>query len=137
MLFIFSYWIFIWFILYLLNIIPYNPFLFIIIGYILTIFEFYYLFINKTNNFNLIKFSIINVILKFIPILILIILNKISFIFNDIYFGFLLFILYLFIMIILNINPFNEYDKLLNTYINDDNKNKSIFSKLYDYIYFS
>jgi len=40
-------------------------------------------------------------------------------------------------MIILNINLFNEYDKLLNTYINDDNKNKSILSKLYDYIYFS
>ncbi len=137
MFFIFSYWIFSWFILYLLNIIPYNPIFFIIFGYILTIFEFFYLFINKTNKFNLIKFAIINIIIKLIPIIILIIINKIYFNFNDIYFGFLLFIFYIFVMILFNINPLKEYEKILNTYINDDEKNKSIFSKLYDYIYFS
>jgi hypothetical protein len=137
MFFIFSYWIFIWFVLYLLNIIPYNPFLFIIIAYILTSFELIYLYIKKTNKYNLIKFFLINIILKFIPILILIILNNINYNINDIYFGFLIIYLYLFIMIIFNINPFIEYKKILNTYINDDEKNKSILSKFYDYIYFS
>jgi hypothetical protein len=135
MLFIYSYWIFTWFLLYLLNIVHYNPIFYIIIGYIITIFEFFYLFINKTNKYNLIKFAIINIIIKLFPIIILIYLNKFQFNFKDIYFGFLLIIIYLLLMIILNINPFLEYDKLLNTYINNENNNKTIFSKLYDYIY--
>ena len=137
MLFIYSYWIFAWFILYLLNIIPYNPFIYIIIAYILTLFELLYIYLKKANKYNLIKFLIINIILKLIPIIILIKLNKTTIKYNDIYFGILLLYIYIFIMIILNINPLNEYNKVFNTYINDDNKNKSIFSKIYDYIYFS
>jgi hypothetical protein len=135
MLFIYSYWLFTWFLLYLLNIIPYNPILYIIIGYIITIFEFFYLFLKKTNNYNLIKYAIINIIIKLFPIIILIYLNKYKSNFKDFYFGFMLIILYLFLMIILNINPFLEYNKLLNTYINNDNNNKTFFSKIYDYIY--
>jgi hypothetical protein len=137
MLFIYSYWIFAWFILFLLNIIPYNPFIFIIIAYILTLFELLYIYLKNANKYNLIKFFIINIIIKLIPILILIYLNKITIKYNDIYFGILLLFTYLFFMIILNINPFTEYNKVFDTYINDDNKNKSIFSKFYDYIYFS
>jgi hypothetical protein len=137
MLFIYSYWIFAWFILFLLNIIPYNPFIFIIIAYILTLFELLYIYLKNANKYNLIKFFIINIIIKIFPILILIYLNKITIKYNDIYFGILLLFTYLFFMIILNINPFTEYNKVFDTYINDDNKNKSIFSKFYDYIYFS
>jgi hypothetical protein len=137
MLFIYSYWIFAWFILFLLNIIPYNPFIFIIIAYILTLFELLYIYLKNANKYNLIKFFIINIIIKLFPILILIYLNKITIKYNDIYFGILLLFTYLFFMIILNINPFTEYNKVFDTYINDDNKNKSIFSKFYDYIYFS
>jgi len=135
MLFIYSYWIFTWFILYLLNIIPYNPIFYIIIGYIITIFEFIYLILKKTNKYNLIKYTIINIIIKLFPIIMLIYLNKFQFNLKDIYFGFLLIIIYLLLMIIFNINPFLEYDKLLNTYINNSNNNKTISSKLYDYIY--
>jgi len=134
MIFVYSYWIFIWLILYLLNIIPYNPIFYLILGYILSLFEIFYLYIKNTNRYNLIKFAIINIILKFIPILILIIINKYSIEFEDIYFGFLLLCFYIFLMILLNINPFQEYQKLFDTYINDDNKYKSIFSKIYDYL---
>jgi hypothetical protein len=135
MLFIYSYWLFTWFLLYLLNIVPYNPIFHLIIGYILTIFEFIYLILNKTNKYNLIKYAFINIIIKVIPIIILIYLNKFQFKFKDIYIGFILIILYLLLMIIMNINPFLEYKKLLDTYINNDNNNKTLFSKLYDYIY--
>lgn len=135
MIFIYSYWIFTWFILYLLNIIPYNPIFYIIIGYIITIFEFIYLILKKTNKYNLIKYTIINIIIKVFPIIILIYLNKYKFNYKDIYFGIILLYIYIFFMIILNINPLIEYKKLLNTYINNDNNYKSIFSKIYDYIY--
>jgi len=118
-----------------LNIIPYNPIFYLITGYILTLFEIFYLYIKKANRYNLIKFAIINVIIKFIPILILIFINKYSFNYYDIYFGFILLCFYLSLTITLNINPFNEYEKLLDTYINDnDNDNKTIVSKLYDKI---
>lgn len=135
MIFIYSYWIFTWFILYLLNIIPYNPIFYIIIGYIISIFELLYLFLKKTNKYNLIKYTIINIIIKVFPIIILIYLNKYKFNYKDIYFGIILLNIYIFLMIVLNINPFIEYNKLLNTYINNDNNYKSILSKIYDYIY--
>ena len=135
MLFIYSYWIFTWFILYLFNIVSYNPIFYLIFGYIITIFEFLYLFINNANNYNLIKYCVINIIIKLFPIIILISLNKIKFELKDIYFGYILIIIYFLSMIILDINPYLEYNKLLNTYINNDNSNKTIFSKIYDYIY--
>jgi hypothetical protein len=135
MLFIYSYWLFTWFLLYLLNIVHYNPIFYLIIGYIITIFEFIYLILNKTNKYNLIKYAFINIIIKVIPIIILIYLNKYKLNSNDIYIGFILIIIYLLLMIIMNINPFLEYKKLLDTYINNYNNNKTLFSKLYDYIY--
>ena len=135
MLFIYSYWLFTWFLLYLLNIVPYNPIFYLIIGYILTIFEFIYLILKKTNKYNLIKYAFINIIIKVFPIIILIYLNKYKSNSNDIYIGFILIIFYLLLMTIMKINPYLEYHKLLDTYINNDNNNKTLFSKIYDYIY--
>ena len=135
MIYIYSYWIFIWLLLYLFNIIPYNPIFYLVFGYIITLFEILYLYIEKINKYNLIKFIIINIFIKLIPILILISLNKYYFNYNDIYFGFILLSFYIFLMIILDINPFDEYKKLLNTYINNDNKYKTLISRLYDDIY--
>jgi hypothetical protein len=135
MLFIYSYCLFTWFLLYLLNIVPYNPIFYLIIGYILTIFEFIYLILKKTNKYNLIKYAFINIIIKVFPIIILIYLNKYKSNSNDIYIGFILIIFYLLLMIIMKINPYLEYHKLLDTYINNDNNNKTLFSKIYDYIY--
>ena len=69
---IFSYWIFIWFILYYIGLIKYNPLFLLIIGYIFTLFELIFMIINKISKYNLIKFIIINIIIKFIPILLII-----------------------------------------------------------------
>ena len=134
---IFSNWIFVWFILYNFNIIKYNPLFLLIIGYILTIGELIYMVFRKISYYNFIKFFIINVIIKFIPILV--ILKKNNFEINikiiDIYASFILVLIYIFIMSIANKNPYKFYKMMLNTYINDDNKYKSFFSKTYDYIY--
>lgn len=129
---IFSYWIFFWFILYYLGLTKYNPLFILIIGYIITIIEVIYLLFTNISRYNLIKFIIINILIKLIPILIII---KTSINKNDIYMSFLIFSIYLIYMYILRINPYIFYKKLLNTYINNDIKNRTIFSKLYDYIY--
>ncbi len=38
-------------------------------------------------------------------------------------------------MAIMNTNPTDIYRKVLNTYIKDDDKYKSVFSKFYDYLF--
>jgi hypothetical protein len=74
----------------------------------------------KISYYNFMKYFIINIIIKFIPILLLI---RFKFQVNikriDIYVSILLILIYILIMIIMNKN----------------NKYKSIFSKTYDYIY--
>lgn len=47
---IFSYWIVIWFILYILNITTYNPLFILVIGYAIVILEFIYIIYKKTKN---------------------------------------------------------------------------------------
>lgn len=135
---IFSYWIFIWFVLYFFDIIPkkYNPLLLLIVGYVLTLGELIYMLYYKISYYNFIKFLIINVIIKFIPILLILIFKKpIQINKEDIYISLYLILIYIFIMSLMNKNPYNYYKMMINTYINDDNKYKSIFSKTYDYIY--
>lgn len=129
---IFSYWIFIWFLLYYFKFTKYNPLLTLIVGYIITVGELIYLISQKTNKYNLIKFTIINVIIKVIPIL-LIYNHKITF--KEFVINFYIFFIYIITMAIMNINPANIYRKVLNTYIQDDNKYQSVFSKFYDYLF--
>jgi hypothetical protein len=129
---IFSYWIFIWFLLYYFKFTKYNPLLTLIIGYIITIGELIYLISQKTNKYNLIKFTVINIIIKVIPIL-LIYNHKITF--KEFVINFYIFLIYIITMAIMNINPTDIYKKVLNTYIQDDNKYQSVFSKFYDYLF--
>lgn len=139
---IFSYWIFIWFLLYYFGIIKYNPILILIIGYIITFFEFIYLIIKKISYYNGIKFFIINVIIKLIPIILIFRMNKYKLEINirDIYVSIYLIFTYIIIMIIFNKNPLDYYKRMITTYLEINNKNKeykSIISKLYDYIIYN
>jgi hypothetical protein len=129
---IFSYWIFIWFLLYYFKFTKYNPLLTLIVGYIITVGELIYLISQKTNKYNLIKFTVINIIIKVIPIL-LIYNHKITF--KEFVINFYIFLIYIITMAIMNINPTDIYRKVLNTYIQDDNKYQSVFSKFYDYLF--
>jgi hypothetical protein len=129
---IFSYWIFIWFLLYYFKFTKYNPLLTLIVGYIITVGELIYLILQKTNKYNLIKFTVINIIIKVIPIL-LIYNHKITF--KEFVINFYIFLIYIITMAIMNINPTDIYRKVLNTYIQDDNKYQSVFSKFYDYLF--
>ena len=129
---IFSYWIFIWFLFYYFKLTKHNPLFILIIGYIVTFGELLYLISQKTNQYNLIKFIIINVIIKVIPIL-LIYNHKITF--KDLEISLYIILAYLITMAILNVNPIKFYKRMLNTYIKDDNKYKTGFSQFYDYLF--
>lgn len=135
---IITYWFFIWFLLFILNMTYVNPFWVLSIAYIITFMEFLYLSYRKANKYNLTKFMIINVIFKVIPIIIILIktnfkIPKIDI--STIKITYIIILIYLITMAVLNINPINAYNRMLNTYINDDNKYRTYISRLYDDIY--
>lgn len=130
---IFSNWIFIWFLLYYIGIIRYNPLFILTVGYILTLGELIYMIFRGISKYNFIKFFIINVIIKFIPIL-LIIKFPIRFYMDDVYISVYLILIYIIIMSILNKNPYEYYKLMIHTYIYNDDKYKTLMSKFYDYL---
>ena len=129
---IFSYWIFVWFILYYFKLTKYNPLLILIIGYIITFGELLYLIFMGAKKYNIIKFNIINIIIKLIPIL-LIYNTKTTY--KDLIIGLYMFLIYLITMTIIKIDPYEFYKTMINTYLYDNNKYKSPISNIYDYIY--
>ena len=94
--FIFSYWIFFWWILYMIKIIPFNPKFIIILGIIENTFILIIKIYNKYYS-SIPSFLIINTVIKIIP-LISVLNTKIEK--NDIIFSIILFILYLIWLII-------------------------------------
>lgn len=135
---IISYWFFVWFILFIFNITDVNPFWILLITFILTFFDFLYLIYLKANYYNLKKYLIINILSKLIPIIIILIKTNFKipvFDMRTLKFAYIITALYIITMGVLNINPFIAYNKMLSTYINDDNKYRTYISRLYDDIY--
>jgi hypothetical protein len=128
----FSYWLVIWFILYYLKFIKSSPLLILLFAYIGTICTTFYYIDNNISKYNLIKFLIINNIIKLIPILLIInfpiIITK-----DDLNMTFFLIIIYVLIMINLNKNPYVHYKNAINSYLN--NTHKTYLSEMYDNYY--
>ena len=68
----FSYWLLIWFILFMIGIIPYNPFIIFIFAAIYNIYIITVLF-NKGYTYKALLYLIVMFIIKILPIIILII----------------------------------------------------------------
>lgn len=141
--FVFSYWIFLWFILYKLKFINFNPKNALIFAIIINISMLGFLIKKKSTTYNIIKFIIINTIIKIIPF---IFIYKSTVTNLDNYFFVVLFCLYIFWTHLngklnnkLNDNPYNNiknkiinnspvniiYNELLFAYIGNDNKNNN------------
>jgi len=129
--FIFSYWIFLWFILYLLKIVPYSPKFVIILGIIENLFAFLFMIIYNAPLYNFIKFIIINIFIKVIPLL-LVWNDKI--VKRDIYATIILFLIYLLWLTYNHLEIYKTYKNLLDPYIFNNENGKTILSKLYDSI---
>ena len=127
----FSSWIFLWFILYYCNILSYNPFIFLIIAFIIgTSYGIYYFIINNTKKEIIHKYIIINFVGKIIPA-ILIYNNKISI--NDIYFGLILYLFFIIFIIINKLHIFNEYHLYYDSMLYK-NDNIYISNIIYDFL---
>ena len=129
--YIFSYWIFLWFILYLLKLVPYNPKIIIILGIIEILFTLIYLIVKNASIRKITKFLIINIIIKFIPLLLI---YKDPLRKKDIYATVILVLIYLIWMYINDVNIIKVYQKLINSYLENNSSSRTYFSKLYDIV---
>ena len=133
--YIFSYWIFAWFLLYYANIVKYSPKFIIILGLIENFFIVVYLLINNSTSYKISKFIIINIVIKVIP-LYLIFNDKIRY--QDIYATIILFLFYLiWIYINCGIDCFYiMYQKLINSYNTMKTQEMTYLSYIYDNIFY-
>lgn len=139
--FIFSYWIFLWFLLYELKLVSYNPKNAISVGIVTNIFMLLFLINKKAKMYNIIKFIVINSIIKIIPF---ILISKTNVTNSDNYFFIFLVILYLSWIYFndkMKKQTINQtYDDLLIAYLNDGknkrkNNRKTTLSHYYDIIF--
>jgi len=125
--FTFSYWSFVWFILFILKIIPYSPKLIFIIEIIIISLMFFI----PMNAYKMIKFFTINVFIKGIPLWII---RKTKITKKDVLFSILVFICYLLWLYANNTSITNIYTMIYSHYVNGDS-NQLIGGKIYDEIY--
>ena len=124
--YVFSYWIFIWFIGYKLHIIPYNPKLFLSIALLENLFYLWLMFYYHNSSLYILLFVLLNVVIKVLPLLLLWNTPTISKI-QDILFGLFL-ILFYFIWLV--INKVNIIQSLFSSY-NGIKNNKPVTPFIY------
>lgn len=122
--YIFSDWIFIWWILFYFKFTKYNPKFILIVSLIQNCFMFLYLFTQNTQKIVIISFFIIDLIIKIIPI-ISIINTKINK--DDIYFTILLYLVYNLYLYIKNTNVIEITNKILYYQVHNIPKIPSLF----------
>jgi len=127
--YVFSYWILLWFILYLLKLVPYNPKIIIILSIIEILFTLIYLIVKNASIRKITKFLVINIIIKFIPLLLI---YKDPIEKKDIYATVILVLIYLIWMYINNVNVIKVYQKLINSYLENNSSSKTYTSQLYN-----
>lgn len=109
--FIFSYWIFLWYILYYFKIIQYNPKFALTIGLLENVFTICLMIYFKNSYLNIILFCIINLFIKVIPLWTL---RKTNYHIKQLFYTIVLFIIYL-LWVYINIqDPYYLIEKSYN-----------------------
>lgn len=124
--FVFSYWVFAWFLLYMvfsktknIDIQIVNPKFAIIVGIAENVLLLLFLLVKKSSVYKITKFVLINVFLKAIP-LYLLWDTKIQW-WDDVYFTVFLFVVYLGWLYINNLALVSSYKTVIHSYMTDDN----------------
>lgn len=134
-----SYWVLLWALLFTLGLVSLNPLFPLLFIYLITSTAFFYIYFKGAKPYYLLKFIIINLMLKFMFIIIIAANYPIIFNMNDFYFLFVIVFLYIILMASLNKNPFYYYYYHLDLLINGLNeKNRKYYlyiDKYYDDFY--
>lgn len=135
--FAFNFLIYIWYLLFILGIIDSpNPFFALILSLMQNIVLFTYLLMNGLTKDDIIKYTIILLVFKIMPIYSM--MNYMSVSFFDVYSSIYLYIMYIFlILVIMDIFLKKNIDimKILKTDITNDKYNVNMSNEIYDTIY--
>ena len=129
--FIFSYWIFIWYILYILKIVKYSPKFALYVAMIDNIILLSILIYKKSSIYDITKFLAINTFIKYLPIYTLLD-EKIKT--KDIIATIILFLIYIIYVYVNKNDIYNIYNKLIKGYSNLE-EYKTPVSAFYDYMF--
>jgi hypothetical protein len=133
--FILSYWILAWFILYILGIVRTSPLFATILGLIENIGTLIYFIIMGAPLYNIIKFTIINSVIKGLPLWYMIVREPVIRIRSIIATGIMI-ILYYTWLLMNDMNLYKIYQLVGDGYIDGTNtKRKTFFSYWYDVAY--
>ena len=121
-----SYWIFIWFLIYYFNFTSYNPFFLLVLGFIFNLCNMFYMHAKKMYD-KLFVYSIVNICIKFIPILLLIYENRAYLDVKSFNFTIIFVIVYLLYMRLTNTS-------LKKAYYNNENNNTPLTNLLEKYM---
>ena len=113
--FIFSYWIFVWYLLYISKIVTYNPKIFLFLGVIEGMIVFCIL-LTKIPLSSVIKYFIVISVIKFIPYFT--IRNRVIH-YNDIVFSLFLFVIYHIWLFVNEKNMIGIYQNLYNSFVHN------------------
>jgi hypothetical protein len=114
--FVFSIWIFIWFILYVFKVIPYNPTLALYIVVVFISISMVYFFYKQIHYSHIDRFIALGILQKFLPLLYLLYNNQLDISVNDIVFTIIVFITYNTYLLMNNSNIIEVYEIYLNSY---------------------
>ena len=131
--FIFSYWIFVWFILYFTRIITINPKLWLIVALLENIISVLFLFL-KAKMYVVIRFMIINALIKALPLYYLwnTKIHK-----KDIIYSIIVFVIYLIWLYINNFTMYTLYEMIYNSQIPHSTyigPLSYVYDKIYQYL---
>jgi len=132
--YIFSIWIFIWFIVYALNLTKYNPTFALLFAVFFINISMIYFIRNKIDNYHIYRFIIICAIEKFLPLAYIYYTEDLNVDIDDVVFTVLLFIAYNINLLINDTDLYRVYKQYINSYLYDD-ENKMYYTQLYDETY--
>lgn len=133
--FIFSIWIFIWFMFYAFKIISYNPTFALLIAVLFINISIVYFVTNNIDNYHIYRFVIICIIEKFLPLLYIYHIEDLNIDIDDIVFTIILFIMYNMNLMLNDTDLYQVYKEYTNSYLDTSVENKLYYTQLYDNIH--
>ena len=114
--FVFSIWIFIWFILFVFKVIPYNPTFALYIAIIFISISMVYFFYKKIHYSHIDRFIALGILQTFLPLFYLTYNNQLDIGVNDIVFTIVVFVTYNTYILMNNSNIIEVYEIYLKSY---------------------
>jgi hypothetical protein len=114
--FVFSIWIFIWFVLFVFHVLPYNPTFALFIAVFFISISMIYFFIKEVHYSHIDRFIALGILQKFLPLFYLAYTNKLDITVKDVIFTVIVFITYNTYILLNNSNIVIVYNTYLNSY---------------------